>query len=148
MTKYRWANAENIGVLAMEPDGRLTYLDAGPEFETAVAEGPEPWQGPLDIVAPDFDPVAAIETERARMVVSRLQARAALLEAGLLDTVEKAVNGSVLSGSKVTPLVRLAWNEATEFRRSSPTIAAVGQLLGLAEDQLDELFRAAMRIEF
>lgn len=101
--------------------------------------------GPGEYVPP---PPPSIEDQRARMVVSRLQARAALLQAGLLDKVEKAVNGSFLTGSAADALTRLAWNEATEFRRNSPTIAVLAGLLGLGPEALDELFTAAQRIEF
>ena len=43
---YAWANPEQTGVITVR-DGILFYLDAGPEFDAAVAGGPEPFPGPI-----------------------------------------------------------------------------------------------------
>ena len=72
-------------------------------------------------------------------VISRFQARAALMDAGLLADVELAVGSA-------GPLVQLAWAEAVEWRRDSPTIAAIAASLDLTDGQLDDLFRAAALI--
>lgn len=80
-----------------------------------------------------------LEAERARMVCSRFQAKAALLQAGLLSQVESLM----LSAD---PIAQLAWAEAVEFRRNSPTIAALAIGAGMTETQVDDLFRAAMGI--
>jgi hypothetical protein len=72
--------------------------------------------------------------------VTPFQAKAALLQAGLLDTVLAAVANS-------SPIAQLAWAEATEFRRTSPTVLALASALGLSESDLDDLFKAASRIE-
>lgn len=82
----------------------------------------------------------ALVAERSRMVVSRFQAKAALLQAGILDEVEAIVeNGD--------PVFRLAWVEATEFRRTSPAIESLGASAGLTPEDLDDLFRSAAKIE-
>lgn len=73
-------------------------------------------------------------------VVSPFQAKAALLAAGLLDDVEAAI-------VQAPDLVRLAWSEAVEFRRGSPSVVAMAQGLGWTEQQLDALFVAAAEIE-
>jgi len=88
---------------------------------------------------PPVDPAAALADERARMVVSRFQARAALHAAGLLGMVEAAV-------AQADPLARIAWADAVEFRRDSPTIAALAGAVGLTETQIDDLFRSAAQI--
>lgn len=75
-------------------------------------------------------------------VVSRFQARAALHQSGLLDQVE-----ALMSDPQTDPTSRLAWTHATEFRRSSPTIATLAGPLGLSDEQVDDLFRAAAQIE-
>lgn len=82
----------------------------------------------------------ALERERAGMVVSRFQARAALLQAGLLEQAEAAVAESDV-------IAQLAWADAQEFRRNSPTVATMSAKLGMTDDQLDELFRQAATIE-
>lgn len=87
-----------------------------------------------------LSPTEALALERAQMVVSRFQARAALMQAGLLDAVEQAV-------AQADALTRMAWAEAVELRRTSPAIAAIAAAVGLTEAQLDALFRTAMAIE-
>lgn len=74
-------------------------------------------------------------------IVTRFQAKAALLNAGLLAQVE------TLMADPATPAItRLAWVEALSFERSSPTVAAMGAALGLADADIDALFIAAAEI--
>lgn len=72
--------------------------------------------------------------------VTPFQAKAALLQAGLLDTVKAAI-------AAASPIAQLAWSDATEFTRDSPTIAALSAQLGLSSAQVDALFVAAAAIE-
>ena len=72
--------------------------------------------------------------------VTPFQAKAALLQAGLLDTVKAAI-------AAASPIAQLAWSDATEFTRDSPTIAALSAQLGLTSAQVDALFVAASQIE-
>ena len=72
--------------------------------------------------------------------VSRFQARAALLQAGLLPQAEAAI-------SNAGELAQLAWADAQHFKRSSPLLTLMAIDLGLTADQLDDLFRAAALIE-
>jgi hypothetical protein len=89
---------------------------------------------------PAPDPAEVLAAERASMVVSRFQARAALFNAGLLAGVEAAV-------AAADPFTQIAWADAQEFRRMSMTIAALSAAVGLTDEQLDDLFRAAALIE-
>lgn len=75
-------------------------------------------------------------------VVSRFQARAALHLAGLLDQVE-----ALMADPQTDPLARLAWTDAQEFRRTSPTLVAMASALSLTDAQLDQLFITAAGIE-
>lgn len=86
---------------------------------------------------PALDPLAS---ERAGMKVSGLQARVALLQAGLLPQVEAAV-------SAADPIIQMAWAKAIEFHRFSPTILALSAQIGLTDTQLDDLFRAAALVD-
>ncbi len=86
----------------------------------------------------EADP-APIGDLRASWTITRFQARAALMAAGLLDQVEAAV-------AAADPQTRLAWAESIEFPRTSPTIAALAGVMGLTDGQLDDLFRAAMQV--
>jgi 2-hydroxychromene-2-carboxylate isomerase len=99
------------------------------------------YQAYLAWVAAGNEPLPYVPPARVLPPVSRFQARAALHNAGLLPQVE------ALMGSEATPaLARLAWQDAQEFRRDSPTVMAMAQALGLNEAALDDLFVAAAQI--
>lgn len=85
------------------------------------------------------DAEAELIAWRANAAVSRFQARAALHAAGLLDAAEAAVAGA-------EPIVRIAWADAAEWRRNSPTIAAIAAALDLTSEQIDDLFIQAATI--
>lgn len=71
--------------------------------------------------------------------VSRFQALAALLQAGLLDDIEAYMTSADV-------FTQLAWKEASVFSRSSPLVASIGALAGLTTSQMDDLFRFAATI--
>lgn len=71
--------------------------------------------------------------------ISRFQARAALLAAGLLSDVEAAV-------AAADPFAQLAWAEAQEWRRDSPTLLALAHGIGLTDTEIDDLFIQAAAI--
>lgn len=70
------------------------------------------------------------------VTVTPRQARLALLEAGLLDAVETAVNTA--GGA-----TKIAWDYATEIYRGDPLIDAIGTALNVSEEQKDALFERA-----
>lgn len=116
--------------LASYPDGTISVpLKPGADYE---------WDGAWVHVPPD--PAEALAAERAGMVCSRFQAKAALHLAGLLPQVEVEI-------AAADPMTQLAWLEAVEYRRNSPTILALAAALDLSDEQVDDLFRAAMQIE-
>jgi hypothetical protein len=71
--------------------------------------------------------------------ITRFQALAALHNAGLLDAVITTVN---LAGG----LTKIAFDNAQNFNRSSPTIAAIQTSINLTDEQLDNLFIAGSLI--
>lgn len=75
-------------------------------------------------------------------VVSRAQARIALHGAGLLSQVE-----ALIADPATDPVMVIAYNDAQEFNRNSPTLAALATALGLTDADLDDLFRAAAAVE-
>lgn len=92
-------------------------------------------QGELDAEA-----AAALSAQRESISVSRFQALAALSNAGLLATAQAAVDAA-------GGVTKLAFDNALEFRRMSPTVLAMAQALSLTDQQLDDLFTAAAGIE-
>lgn len=71
--------------------------------------------------------------------VTPLQARKALLAAGLLDKVTAAVAAADQG-------TQLDWEFATVINRTSPTVATLAAALSLTSAQLDALFTAAAAI--
>lgn len=76
---------------------------------------------------------------RLTMRATRFQARAALHQAGLLSAAEAAV-------AEAGAMAQIAWADAAEWRRDSPTIAAIATALQLTDQQVDDLFDAAAQI--
>jgi hypothetical protein len=72
--------------------------------------------------------------------VSRFQALAALHNAGHLQNAEAIITGAGV-------VTQLAWNNAQEFKRNSPTVLAIGGALGMDNAALDALFIDAAQIE-
>ena len=101
--------------------------------------GPDAW-----LAAPeDYDPAKAYRVEDGVLVevvpqvVSRRQAKQALLQAGLLDDVDAAI----AAGSDRS--AQIDWADAQEFSRDWPALIALQPALGLTDAQIDDLFRLA-----
>lgn len=73
--------------------------------------------------------------------VTRFQALAVLAAGGYLDTVRTYIN--TLDQNNVQ---RLAWENATDWERTSPTLNALATMLGLTDAQVDDLFVAASQV--
>ena len=85
----------------------------------------------IEPYAPPPDPVP--------QVVSMFQARAALMAAGLYETVDAAMQQA--GGVNL-----IAWEYATEVRRDSPLVQAMAAELDLSSEQVDSLFQQAAGI--
>ena len=118
-------DAEYLALIAGQAAGQI--ITTGEDGRPALADPPEPTEA------------EALAAWREVAVVSRFQARAALHMAGLLAATETAV-------AAAGPLVQIAWADAIEFRRTSPTIAALAEAVGLTDEQIDDLFRTAEAI--
>ena len=114
------ASPDDVEEFGREIHARITLGEAG-EIAPYVAPPPQPTPVPHE--------------------VSRFQARAALLQAGLLDDIE-----AYMADPATDPFVRLAWQDAQVFKRNSPTVLSLQPLLGLTDGQLDDLFRFAATI--
>ena len=78
----------------------------------------------------------ALRKRRELMKVTRYQAKAALLNAGLLSGIESAIAESD------DPIIQLAWAEAS-FERTSQLAGKMLELTGMTDPQLDDLFDTA-----
>jgi len=127
----RLAQIENgvvLNVIEAEerPDWAAEWPEAGEAGPGWVVDGGQ-------LVAPPAPEAAPPQ------VVSAMQAKAALHLAGLLPQVEAVIAAS-------DPLVQIFWAQATEFRRDSPTIAALAGGIGLDAAAIDALFIVAVGI--
>ena len=95
---------------------------------------------PFEPVPPTPTAEEALAAWRATAEVSRFQAFAALYADGKLDDAEAAV-------AAAGGLTVIAWQNAQVFKRTSPMLAALAPALGLDDEALDDLFRAAALIE-
>lgn len=73
---------------------------------------------------------------RARMSVTPLQIRRALLQQGLLDDVTAFVESADLE-------TRMAWEYAVQINRDNALIAAAAASIGATDADVDDLFRLA-----
>lgn len=83
------------------------------------------------------------------MVVSVFQGMAAMAkaqEAGITDyDLLTKVKGII--DATDDPVIKIAWDKATEWKRTSPLLGAIAQAIRLTEDQMDRLFLLADTIE-
>lgn len=86
---------------------------------------------------PDDPKCASFLLETVKPIwVTPLQARRALIAAGLLATVTAAVNAGTIDTQQ-------AWEYASVFNRFDPLLLKIASTLGWSSDQLDQLFLLA-----
>jgi hypothetical protein len=98
--------------------------------------------GCVQITDEEAEALRPVAVPAIPQVVSRFQARAALHLAGLLDDVE-----AMMTSPETPVLAKLAWADAQEFKRNSPSLLGIAGALALTDAQLDELFTTAAGIE-
>ena len=94
--------------------------------------------------ADEITQAAILAARRAAMVVTRRQARLVLLQQGLLDDVEAAINA--IEDETTRREVQIEWEYAMDIRRDWPALQLVTQQLGITEEQLDQMFLLASEI--
>lgn len=79
--------------------------------------------------------IAELTAEPEVPIVSRRQARLALLEMGFFEAVESAVYDGPKAGQ--------IEYEADTWRRDNPTLIAMAKALGMSDEQIDQFFALA-----
>lgn len=123
--------------------------------ELIRTDNPADWMGTTLVAPPEFDPATAgcfwrgdhweivpgeVPSDPVPKVVTMRQARLALLGAGLLAQVNTAVAN--MPGTE-GDAARIEWEYAQEVRRDSPLVAGLSAALGLTDEALDNLYKAA-----
>jgi hypothetical protein len=93
------------------------------------------------VPSPPVQEVQEAVDERLLMECSRFQAKAALLHVGKLSVIETIV-------SQAGPQAKLAWAEASTFKRTSPLLNQLAKhpLVNMSDEDLDNLFRIAIQV--
>lgn len=76
--------------------------------------------------------------------LSRRQFKLALLENDLLDIIEAKINQ--IEDAKQKAIIQIEYQEATEFVRTSDSVKYVCTLLGLSEEQVNQMWEAAQTL--
>jgi hypothetical protein len=151
ITAYNLVRPRAWGNTWFAPDASdADYRGAGlwpvvPEYPP-LADG-EQLAGPTYVVDVGTQVVRAVHTAvpipppPVPRVVTNFQARAALMQADLFETV----NAAVMGGSDA--LAKQAWEYANEITRDGALVNSLATGLGLTSAQLDDLFRAASVVE-
>ena len=87
--------------------------------------------------------VSSSKKEVTPMAVSMRKAQRELLNRGMLDTVENAINS--LEGVEGR-IAQIEWRTATTVERHSPVVLMIANLLGLTDEEIDTLFIEADKI--
>jgi hypothetical protein len=120
---WQYTNATQTVAYRVLDDGRMESCLASVLPEGTV----------IDPYIPPPPPIPA--------TVTRFQALATLAAGGYLDTVHAYID--TLPRSNIT---RLAFENAGDWERTSPTVNALAAMLGLTDAQVDDLFIAADQV--
>jgi hypothetical protein len=132
-----WARIENNAVAEIvdfDPSGKFHPDLVWTAIPAGVSVG--------DVMAADGTFSAPPVVPSVPSSVSRARARVALHNAGLLQQVE-----AIIADPATDPVTVIAWQDATEFQRTSPTLQALATQLGLTSADLDSLFIAAAQVQ-
>lgn len=121
------SDERHVDLLQQQSEGKIIISDE---------EG-----NPITVDAPKPQPPTQDEI-RAKIEVSAFQAHAAIARSGLYEKIELIID------NPATPIeTKLAWHKAQSFKRLSPTVLGLAQMLKLDDTALDDLFELAASIE-
>jgi hypothetical protein len=125
-----------------QPNGIFSAYDEKSERYLALNSLPE-GRKPNFLPANNAEVVAYLEkinTPRPILEVTMRQARLALLNAGLLDSVQSAIDALP---EPTKSQANIEWEYSNTLKRAQPLVAALASQIPLTSVQLDELFAVA-----
>src|SRR5574338_1021661 len=127
MTIYKFANADKTSIIKDE-DGIILHIPTvgGNRHYQEFLE----WEALGNVAEPFVEPPAPVPQS-----LTRFQALAVLLQVGLLDEVE-----AMMAAPETDRMVKIAFENAQSFERTSPTLLQLAAALGLTDAQLDQMF--------
>lgn len=97
------------------------------------------WTGSTWAPPAPVEPVVVVP-----QVVTRRQARQALLLAGRLQEVQPAIDA--IADPVQRGMVQIEWDDSQEFQRTRPTLIALAAAIGMTAEDLDNLFTQAAQL--
>lgn len=137
-----WARIEGdyvVEITGIDPQGRFH-----PDF-IWIPCGEEVRQGWLYRAGEFFAPEVNFPEPAAPQCVTRAQGKAALILAGLWESVITYVQNLTNPTEKL--MAEIALNDTAHWQRTSPFLNAVANALDISSDQLDDLFQQAEALE-
>ncbi len=109
-----------------------TYTGYPIATPTGIAQGSLEVQQ-LNLVGSSTQPLPSTIGQPVPTQVTMRQARLVLLSAGLLDTVNNAVNAAGTAA-------QITWEYATAIERQDPLLIQLMSVCGITSDQMDQMF--------
>jgi hypothetical protein len=117
-----------------DTNNRLHWLDSS-NYEHLLPAGS------VAITEDEAEALKFVPPPLIPQVVTRFQARVALVQAGYFDTID-----TYITTLPKTDVKRLAWEDAVQWERASPTLNFLANMLGLTDTDMDDLFVSASSI--
>ena len=137
ISRAKYTNEESWITLAFD-DGTTSQV-SNDDIRRQYTDLYNKWLSEGNIPLPEFtdeELLQQIEDAKPKVVTMR-QARLALLQSGLLQTVQDAIANSTDEAMKIE------WEYATEVKRDWGSLITLVTQLGITDLQLDDLFQLA-----
>ena len=123
------------------------YPTPVPEFfGTCPDDSPTQVDGVLGVfLQSDWEQMQRDEMRaRVPQSVTRAQAKLALLQAGLLSSVQPAIDS--IPDATARTSAQIDWDDRLTFDRSNGSLVTMAAIMGMTETQIDDLFIAAAKL--
>lgn len=137
MARYALINAGIVESVAEGDAAWAAAVDADWDDVVMLADGASVGRGHTYSGGVFAPPAASASVPAA---VTMRQARLALLGAGLLSSVDAAIDAM---SEPARSAARIEWEYSNELQRSNPLVLALGPALNLTSEQIDALLIAA-----